>query len=143
MLSCVTMSHYLQDALAPALTSKNVHIFIDSLLNLQRIQRGKGKCKPWEERRVCKILDGKGESKVSFCPGVLNPSDLPSRGCTIDELLERLDFWKHGPDFLKRPSDEWPKQPALVDKSLDESKGSENDSEFKDDVCCILRKSGP
>ena len=37
MLSCVTMSHYLQDALAPALTSKNVHIFTDSLLNLQRI----------------------------------------------------------------------------------------------------------
>ena len=134
MLSCVTMSHYLQDALAPALTSKNVHIFTDSLLNLQRIQRGKGKCKPWEERRVCKILDGKGESTVSFCPGVLNPSDLPSRGCTIDELLERLDFWKHGPHFLKRPSGEWPKQPALVDKSLDESKDSENDSESKDEV---------
>ena len=44
------------------------------------------------------------------------------------------DFWKHGPHFLTRPSGEWPKQPALVDKSLDESKDSENDSESKDEV---------
>ena len=134
MLSCVTMSHYLQNALEPALTSKNVHIFTDSLLNLQRIQRGKGKCKPWEERRVCKILDGKGESTVSFCPGVSNPSDLPSRGCTMDELIQRLDFWKHGPDFLRRPKGEWPKQPSPAAKSLDENKDCGLEPESKEDV---------
>ena len=127
MLSCVTMSDYLQKALGPALTSENIHIFTDSLLNLQRIQRGKGKCKPWEERRVCKILDGKGESKISFCPGVLNPSDLPSRGCTMDELIERLEFWKHGPEFLKLPQSEWPKQPSPAEKSQDESQGPSNE----------------
>ena len=134
MLNCVTMSQYLQKALAPLLSSEKVHIFTDSLLNLQRIQRGKGKCKPWEERRVCKILDGKGESQVAFCPGVLNPSDLPSRGCTLDELLERLNFWKHGPDFLKCPRSEWPKQPSPVEKSVDENKDSGDDSEATEEV---------
>ena len=124
MVSCVTMSHYLQKAFEPSLTSDKVHIFTDSLLNLQRIQRGKGKCKPWEERRVCKVLDEKGESTVNFCPGVMNPSDLPSRGCTMDELIERLDFWTHGPDFLIKPRSEWPKQPSPVEKSLDETKDS-------------------
>ena len=127
MLSCVTMSDYLQNSLGPVLTSKNVHIFTDSLLNLQRIQRGKGKCKPWEERRVCKILDGKGESTIAFCPGIINPSDLPSRGCTMDELIERLDFWKHGPEFLKLPKSEWPKQPSPTDKSKDETLDSANE----------------
>ena len=134
MLSCVTMSHYLQDALAPTLTSKNMHIFTDSLLNLQCIQRGKGKCKPWEEQRVCKILDRKGESMIGFCPGVLNPSNLPSRGCTMDELLERLDFWKYGPKFLKLPKSEWPKQPSPAEKSLDENKDLKEDSQDKEEV---------
>ena len=122
MLSCVTMSDYLIKALEPSLSRKNIHIFTDSLLNLQRIQRGKDKCKPWEERRVCKIIDGKGESTISFCPGVINPSDLPSRGCTMDELIERLDFWKHGPEFLKLPKNEWPKQPSPAEKSKDETR---------------------
>ena len=121
MLSCVTMSDYLLKALDPILTRDKIHIFTDSLLNLQRIQRGKGKCKPWEERRVCKILDGKGESTIAFCPGIINPSDLPSRGCTMDELIERLDFWKYGPDFLRLPKSEWPKQPSPSEKSLDET----------------------
>ena len=127
LLSCVTMSDYLLNALSPSLERKNIHIFTDSLLNLQRIQRGKDKCKPWEERRVCKILDGKGDSSIAFCPGIINPSDLPSRGCTMDELIERLDFWKYGPDFLKHPKSEWPKQPSPSEKSVDETGDSVGD----------------
>ena len=75
LVLCVKMSEYIRNALKPAVTTKQVHIFIDSLLNLQRVQRGKGKCKPWEEKRVENILDNKGESSISFSPGVLNPAD--------------------------------------------------------------------
>ena len=121
MVCCVTMMDYLREAYNPHLTSDKVFIFTDSLLNLQRIQRGKGKCKPFEERRVCKVLDGKGEATVRFCPGVENPSDLPSRGCNLAELQERMDFWKEGPDFLKLPVAEWPKPPAVSEKIKDEA----------------------
>ena len=108
----VSMGNYIQNALF-AVTSANTVYFTDSLLNLQRIQRGKAKCKPWEERRVEKVLDTKGESEVRFCPGVLNPSDLPSRGCTMTDLLERNDFWQKGPEFLLKDKSAWPKQPSM------------------------------
>ena len=52
----------------------------------------------------------------------------------MDELLERMDFWTHGPNFLKCPFSEWPKQPSPVDKSLDESKDSEIDLGSKEEV---------
>ena len=52
MRGCVTMSEYLRKAFAPDLLSENVHIFTDSLLNLQRIQRGKGKCKPGRKKSM-------------------------------------------------------------------------------------------
>jgi hypothetical protein len=124
---CVNMSEYIQNALKPYISSKQVHIFTDSLLNLQRLKRGKGKSKPWEERRVCQILENKGDSLVSFCPGVLNPADLPSRGCNMDELTSRLKFWKEGPTFLLQSKDEWPKEPCTEAKSKDETAMSDSD----------------
>ena len=134
MVCCVTMSDYIRKALGSILITRNVHIFTDSLLNLQRIQRGKGKCKPWEERRVCKVLDEKEEATVRFCPGVQNPSDLPSRGCTMSELIERLDFWREGPAFLKLPESEWPKQPCPAVKASNEMEKPEEDLFYQKEV---------
>ena len=134
MVSCVTMMDYLREAYNPLLTSDKVFIFTDSLLNLQRIQRGKGKCKPFEERRVCKVLDGKGQATVRFCPGVENPSDLPSRGCNLTELQDRMEFWKEGPSFLKLPLAHWPKQPAVSEKIVDEASVSEQPVLYEDEV---------
>ena len=53
LVMCINMSIYIRNALKPNVPSGKVHIFTDSLLNLQRVQRGLGKCKPWEEKRVC------------------------------------------------------------------------------------------
>uniref|UniRef100_A0A0K2VCM4 Uncharacterized protein n=1 Tax=Lepeophtheirus salmonis TaxID=72036 RepID=A0A0K2VCM4_LEPSM len=44
----VTMENYIQNALKPMVYPHNTVIFTDSLLNLQRIQRGKGCVKQWE-----------------------------------------------------------------------------------------------
>ena len=134
MVCCVTMMDYLREAYNPHLTSDKVFIFTDSLLNLQRIQRGKGKCKPFEERRVCKVLDGKGQATVRFCPGVENPSDLPSRGCNLTELQDRMKFWKEGPDFLKLPVAQWPKLPAVIEKIKDEASVTEEPVLYEDDI---------
>jgi hypothetical protein len=134
LVCCINMSVYIRNALKPNVTAKQIHIFTDSLLNLQRLQRGKGKSKPWEERRVCKVLDNLDGGKVHFCPGVQNPADLPSRGCNMSEFTERLDFWKEGPDFLLKPEQDWPEQPCPAEKSQDESKKAKGHPDFEEDV---------
>ena len=58
----INMSIYIRNALKPNVPTSKVHIFTDSLLNLQRVQRGFGKSKPWEEKRVQLILENGGES---------------------------------------------------------------------------------
>ena len=135
---CVTMSTYIQNALQNTVTSENIHIFTDSLLNLQRIQRGKGHCKPWEERRVRTILANKHDSKVHFCPGKLNPSDLPSRGTSLPELIDQLKFWKEGPPFLLQNEDTWPKQPVIAGGALSEKELPEENPSAYDDVKLYL-----
>ena len=138
LLSCMYMSEYLQNALKPSLPTEKIHIFTDSLLNLQRVQRGVGKSKPWEERRVLKILERRGNSTISFCPGVLNPADLPSRGCNMADLKNRFEFWSQGPEFLKLPKDQWPKQPSPAEKIANETVESAGDDLADPDVQLYL-----
>ena len=112
LVCCVNMSTYIQEALGAQISPEKIHIFTDSLLNLQRLQRGKGQCPVFEERRLCQILDNFEVERVHFCPGIQNPADLPSRGCKMGELLERLPFWKEGPSFLTEDIKDWPVQPV-------------------------------
>ncbi|XP_044755875.1 uncharacterized protein LOC123314573 isoform X2 [Coccinella septempunctata] len=49
-------------------------------------------------------------------PGNMNPADLPSRGCTVDQLLESR--WWEGPDWLKKNEESWPNFP---DQNIDET----------------------
>ena len=42
-----------------------------------------------------------------FCPGSLNPADLPSCGISGIELAHET-LWFKGPEFLLRDEDEWP-----------------------------------
>ncbi|XP_065051274.1 uncharacterized protein LOC135680947 [Rhopilema esculentum] len=80
--------------------------WVDSLVALCWIKNSK----PWKQfvrNRVHKILELTDRSEWKFCPGVLNPADLPSRGlCGKD--LSRNVFWFEGPEFLKQRIELWP-----------------------------------
>ena len=59
----------------------------------------------------------------------------------MDELIDRIDFWKHGPKFLLLPHEDWPKQPMQAAKSTEvseEQATSEFDKEL-DLLHCQLR----
>jgi hypothetical protein len=48
------------------------------------------------------------KEKWRFCPGELNPADIPSRGCAVNELVNNKSWWS-GPQFLKENPVSWPK----------------------------------
>lgn len=49
-------------------------------------------------------------------PGVLNPADLPSRGCTIAQLI--TSKWWEGPPWLRQKEAEWPQEKFDVNEEL-------------------------
>ena len=69
LVTCINMNIYIRNALKPNVPLNKVHIFTDSLLNLQRVQQGLGNSR--EPRRKFNL----------FLPEKLNPADLPIRGC--------------------------------------------------------------
>lgn len=81
--------------------------WVDSMVTLCWIINNR-QWKQFVRRRVDQILEFSSREDWYFCPGSLNPSDLPSRGkfrCTIDSNSS----WWEGPAFLKSPPSEWPK----------------------------------
>ena len=49
--------------------------------------------------------------KWRFCPGNMNPADIPSRGCSGKDLVES-ELWWSGPTFLRGPSNLSPETPS-------------------------------
>ncbi|GFU93770.1 uncharacterized protein TNCV_1659951 [Trichonephila clavipes] len=52
-------------------------------------------------------------------PGILNPADLPSRGCGVVELIASL--WWESPSWLNKPREEWPLSEACPDRATIDS----------------------
>ena len=63
------------------------------------------------QNRINEIRKLSSSEKWKFCPGAVNPADLPSRGIA-DHLRNNESIWFKGPDFLYKPEDQWPNDPA-------------------------------
>ena len=63
--------------------------------------------KQFVENRVAGIRKKTDTSSWNHIAGKDNPSDLPTRGLQLGELLES-DHWWHGPSWLSLPKDCWP-----------------------------------
>ena len=68
------------------------------------------------------ILSRASPSQWHYIPSDQNPSDLASRGCLVEELIDS-DLWWHGPPFLSCPE-----EPPLED---DEDIVDQQDPEVK------------
>ena len=63
------------------------------------------------QNRVSEIRSLSSPDMWHFCPGSLNPVDLPSRGMA-DKVRDPENVWYKGPGFLSQPDDELPVDPA-------------------------------
>ena len=91
-------------------------LWTDSFTVLCWIKNAKA-WKPYVQHRVSKIRELTNENSWNFCPGELNPADVPSRGCRGEKLAQNQTWW-NGPKFLKMTRDHWPESPqtnALLD----------------------------
>ena len=84
--------------------------------------------KPWKQfvrHRINEILSLSARQQWRFCPGVMNPADLPSRG-TRGSTLSQNKAWLGGPSFLLSSPADWP---------IEISKGDiDNEQVFKEIV---------
>ena len=60
-------------------------------------------------RRVHEIRTTLSKEHWKYCPGSLNPADLPSRGLDANKLMN-CNLWWEGPPFLKGSDQHWRSQ---------------------------------
>ena len=88
----------------------DVYYWVDSFTTLCWIKNHR----PWKQyvqHRVDVIRKLTDIEKWRFCPGNMNPADIPSRGCSGKDLVES-ELWWSGPTFLREPSNLWPETPS-------------------------------
>ena len=91
-----------------------IYCWVDSFTKLYWIRNDQ----PWKtyvQSRVNEICLLTNKTNWKFCPGKLNPADLPSRSCAAEDLL-RSDLWWHGSSFLRESDDQWPDMPTTFDQ---------------------------
>ena len=100
-LLCARSVNYIRDALKlPEDTP--LFCWADSTVALAWIQGDSHRWKDFVRNRVQEIQTLVPKENFKFCPGVLNPADLVTRGVSAAKLIES-DIWLNGPEFLTDP----------------------------------------
>ena len=67
--------------------------------------RSKQTLSVWVRNRVKEIL-GENDLEFRYIETSFNPSDLPTRGVSTQDLV-RCDKWWYGPEFMAKPESNW------------------------------------
>ena len=88
--------------------------FTESNIVLSWIRSQSREFKPFVSARVAEIQSNSDPSQWRHVPGEFNVADDASRGIPVERLTDR---WKHGPEFLGLPGDDWPNEEFAADQS--------------------------
>ena len=98
---------------------QRIIFFCDSHIVLSWIRNQAREFKPFLSARVAEIQSKSEPNQWRHISGELNVADDVSRGIPAKQLTAR---WLHGPEFLKLPEEEWPKESSCyVSKEVDQS----------------------
>ena len=95
----------------------SVTFWTDSMIVLRYIFNETRRFVTFVANRVAVIREGSKPSQWRHVRSEANLADLASRGIKASET-EKLEVWKHGPDFLWKDSKERPQQPADLHQEL-------------------------
>lgn len=84
------------------------HCWSDSMVGLSWLREESSNYNVFVANRVSRIQNLTKNMSWHHVPTSINPADILSRGATPEELLNS-NLWKEGPNFLKQPSENWPK----------------------------------
>ena len=88
----------------------DVFYWVDSTAVLCWIRNGR-LWRQYVQNRINEIRKLSSSDRWNFCPGAINPADLPSREIA-DHLRDNESIWFKGPEFLYKPEDQWPNDPV-------------------------------
>ena len=92
---------------------KSIIYWSDSLNVLYWVTKPSKNFKPFISNRLGEIQTVTNANQWRYCPTKENPSDIPSRGISIRNLINN-SLWWHGPSFLKEDDNKWPKNLVKV-----------------------------
>ncbi|GFT46727.1 uncharacterized protein TNCV_1316841 [Trichonephila clavipes] len=106
LLAC-NIGAILADSVKKDLKLENIELFFwsDSMDVLYWIKR-EGMWMSFVFNRVNEIRRLSEASSWKFVPGILNPADIPSRGCSVKTLVKKQ--WHEGPSSLRDSREKWP-----------------------------------
>ena len=89
------------------LSQATLHLWTDSSVTLAWVRGEAAQWKEYVGNRVATIQDLVSRAQWRHVPGQENPDDAASRGLSPQQLSEHKLWWE-GPEWLKRPSTDWP-----------------------------------
>ena len=110
LLGATILSRLVYNILEVLPTRPQVYCWTDSMTVLCWIKNHR-QWKQYVQMRVKEIHKLVDKGSWRFCPGTMNPADIPSRSCTSYEL-KSSKLWWNGPNFLKDTCDNWPDMPT-------------------------------
>ena len=92
---------------APKIPTNRVTYWVDSMNVGYWIQGQSREYKPFIAYRVGKIHELSAPNQWCYVPTNVNPTDLGTRGLTVEELARANSSW-NGPELLKKSKQDWP-----------------------------------
>ncbi|XP_074648982.1 uncharacterized protein LOC141904302 [Tubulanus polymorphus] len=90
---------------------KPSYYWTDSMAVIKYLQNEDKRFKVFVANRIALIRSVSTPTQWNFIDGKSNVADCASRGQDVD-TFSKNEEWKNGPEFLRRPKSEWPKQPG-------------------------------
>ena len=115
---------YVKRALENLMNITRTVCWTDSMIVLSWLRKPAGVWKNFIANRVLEIQDKAEPSMWNHISGEENPSDLLTRGISLEDLKNSRKWWK-GPDWLSLPENQWPSKVVIeTEESLNELKGT-------------------